>query len=591
MPRIRVVAAFFVAASVLFSAERTIDDFFREFTDEWMRLNTDQAAARRYFTGPEQDATERKISPATREFRMAVEKQYRKGLAELRKFDKSRFTASQRRSAEILEGALQSGLEFIGVEDFSFPLRPSGGAHSGLPSLMAVTHTVNTPRDADNYVARLEHVAPRMDEVVVRAKQLIDKKMTPPQFILRASIAQIEKFVAVPPARNALVQGFDDRMAKVTALPADKREQLRAAAEKITAEQIYPAWRRALALLEKEAVRATNDAGLWRLPGGLDAYETFLKLHTTTNMTADEIHRTGLKLVAEIEQRMDKVVRELGFSEGTFRERLAKARDAAPVYASTEEGRAKYIAEIQRHIVDAEKRAALLFERMPTARVIAQPYPEFMGARAASYRLPARDGSRPGVYQFPIYGLPLTTFGLRTTVYHESIPGHHFQLSLQMEDVNLPRFLRERLFPGSTANAEGWGLYAERVAAESGWYEGDPMGLLGQLDAALFRARRLVVDTGLHAKRWTRQQAVDYLETEAKEFTESEVDRYVSTPGQACAYMIGELKFVELRERAKRETGPAFSLREYHNFVLSLGSVPLGMLDAEVNRWIKSKKS
>jgi uncharacterized protein (DUF885 family) len=591
MPRIRAVAALFLAASVLLSAERSIDDFFREFSDEWMRLNTDIAAASRYFTGPEQDAMERKISPsATPEFRKAVENHYRKGLAELRKFDTSKLPVSQRRSAEILEHQLRTGLEFNRLRDFVFPLGPNR-AISGLPSTMAVSHTVNTPRDAENYVARLEHLAPRMEEVIARAKALIEKKLTPPQFILRASITEIEKFLAVPPAKNVLVEGFDGRMAKVAALPADKRGQLRAAAEKITTEQVYPAWRKALALLESEAPRATNDAGLWRLPGGLDAYNGFLKVHTNTNLTADEIHRTGLRLVGEIEQRMDKIIRELGFTEGTFRQRLAKARDAAAVYPSTDEGRAKYVADVERYIGDAQKRATTLFERMPAAKVSAQPYPEFMGARAASYRMPAPDGSRPGVYQFPVYGLPLTTFGLRTTVYHESIPGHHFQTALQMEDTNLPRFQREGLFGGSTANGEGWGLYAERVAAESGWYEGDPIGLLGQLDAALFRARRLVVDTGLHAKRWTRQQAVDYLETETKEFTESEVDRYVSGPGQACAYMIGEMKFVELRERAKRELGSSFSLREYHNFVLSVGRVPLGMLDAEVNRWIKSKKS
>ena len=589
MPRIRAVAAFFLAASLLLSAERTIDDFFREFTDEWMRLNTDLAASSRYFTGPEQDAMERKIRPITPETHKAAENHYRKGLAELRKFDKSKLTPSQRRSAEILEHQLQTGLETNRFRDFSFPLGPNGV--SGLPSLMAVSHAVNTPRDAENYVARLEHLAPRMEEIITRAKTLIDRKLTPPQFILRASITQVQKFLAVPPAKSVLVEGFDNRMAKVAALPADKRAELRAAAEKITTEQVYPTWRKALALLESEAPRASNDAGLWRMPGGLAAYDTYLKAHTTTNMTADEIHRTGLRLVGEIEQRMDKVMRELGFTEGTFRERLANARSAAPEYPNTAEGRATYIAEIERHIVDAGKRAALLFDRIPAAKVIAQPYPEFMGAGAASYRLAAPDGSRPGVYQFSVYGVPLTTYGLRTVVYHESIPGHHFQGALQMEEPNLPRFLRDRIFGGSTANGEGWGLYAERLAAESGWYEGDPLGLLGQLDGALFRARRLVVDTGLHAKRWTREQAIEYLDSKPRAFTESEVNRYVSTPGQACAYMIGEMKFVELRERAKRELGPAFSLREYHNFVLSVGLVPLGMLDTEVNRWIKSKKS
>jgi uncharacterized protein (DUF885 family) len=336
---------------------------------------------------------------------------------------------------------------------------------------------------------------------------------------------------------------------------------------------------------------ATDDAGMWRFPNGAEAYNHALKNFTTTKLTANEIHEIGLKMVAEIEGRMDTVLRQLGYTEGNIRARMDKMRAAQPAFPNTDAGRAEYSAYIAGIIADAERRAAQLFDRVPKMPVIARAYPDFMGPRAASYSIGATDGSRPGVYQYPVAGVVLTRFGLRTTAYHEAVPGHHFQGALQAEDTTLPRFLRDRVFGNNSAIGEGWGLYAERIAAEQGWYEGDAVGLLGQLDAAIFRARRLVVDTGMHAKHWTRQQAVDYLGPNPVGSAESEIDRYVANPGQACSYMIGELKIVELRERARAALGARFSLREFHNVVLGAGRVPLDILEQSVDRWIQSKRA
>src|SRR5690606_11258802 len=199
---------------------------------------------------------------------------------------------------------------------------------------------------------------------------------------------------------------------------------------------------------------------------------------------------------------------------------------------------------------------------------------------AASYTAPPLDGSRPGVYQMPLRANRLTNFGLRTLVYHEAVPGHHFQVALSVENDALPKFRQTRALGGISAFSEGWALYAERLAAENGWYEGDPEGLLGQLDAELFRARRLVVDTGLHAKRWTRQQAIEY------GIEASEVERYVVMPGQACAYMIGQLKLIELRDRGRRELGDRFSFKAFHSAVLGAGTVPLDLLEKIVDEHI-----
>jgi len=250
----------------------------------------------------------------------------------------------------------------------------------------------------------------------------------------------------------------------------------------------------------------------------------------------------------------------------------------------TETGRELIMKDVRQILSDAQKRSQALFIHTPKSAVVAVPFPRFREANAAAnYNPPAPDGSRPGTFQIPLRPERMTRYGLRSVVYHETVPGHHFDNALRVENKDLPRFRQIGAFGGISARGEGWGLYAEQLAAESGWYDGDLEGLLGQLDSALFRARRLVVDTGLHAKHWTRQQAVDY------GIEASEVERYVVFPGQACSYMIGQLKIVELREKARKALGDKFSLREYHDLVLNIGTVPLDLLAQQVDQWIKSK--
>jgi uncharacterized protein (DUF885 family) len=588
MVRICVIFSALVCALPLPAPERNVDDFFHAFTDEWMRFHTDLAAAARYFSGPEQDAFERQIEPHTLQHRDAERQLVRKGLAELRSFDRSRMTAAQRLSADIVSWDLDNRIQGEPFQDYEFPLAQTDGAQAALPALLTVRHPLVTARDAENYVVRLGQLAPRMEEAMVEARRIGGKKLLPPKFILQSSIRQIDGFLSTPAAQNALVATFASRIERMKDLPASQRAELRAAAEKITAEQVYPAWRKAKALLEADVPKAGDDAGLWSLPRGLEAYDYRLRQYTTTKMKAEEIHQTGLRMVAEIEGQMDTLLRQLGRTEGSVRARVDKLRNDQPAFPATAEGRAEYEAEINRIVRDAEKRAALLFERVPKTPVVVRPYPEFMGPQAPSYSRAAPDGSRPGMFQFPVFGVPLTMFGLRSVAYHEAIPGHHFQNALQMEDTTLPRFRKDAVFGNNSANGEGWGLYAERLAAESGWYEGDAVGLLGQLDAAIFRARRLVVDTGMHAKHWTRQQAIDYLGPNPAGSAAAEIERYVMRPGQACSYMIGELRIVELRDRAKRELGAKFSLQQFHNVVLGTGRVPLDILEQQVDRWIAS---
>jgi uncharacterized protein (DUF885 family) len=266
------------------------------------------------------------------------------------------------------------------------------------------------------------------------------------------------------------------------------------------------------------------------------------------------------------------------------KERIEKLRaDLMYPNPASEESREQIMRDIEVILRDAQQRAALLFDKRPKAAVIAQPHPKFQEANIAPQSVPpSPDGSRPGIFLYPRRLDWMTKFGLRDVTYHEAVPGHFFMNGLQIENKELPQFRQLRLFGGISAHAEGWGLYAEHLAAESGWYEGDPEGLLGQLDLELFRARRLVVDTGLHAKHWTRQQAIDY------GIEPSGVERYAVWPGQACSYMIGELKIIELREKARKALNGQFSLKDFHNLVLDTGTVPLDILQ-QVDAYIRAK--
>jgi uncharacterized protein (DUF885 family) len=560
--------------------QRSVDDFFRDFTAEWVRGNPDQAAGTRYFTGEEQRRLERQVTPVSAAYQRTRMALARKGLTELRMFDRARMTDPQRVSADVMQWQLDSVVQGEPYLDYFFPLEQFGGVNIGLVNALTVSHPLITESDGDNYIARLGLVGARMNDAIDEARRIAAKGLIPPRFILRATISQMQQFTSTPPAQNPFVTAFASRIEASKEISSAKREALRGQAETIVASQIYPAWQKGVALLESLAPRGTDDAGLWRFDRGPEAYAYNLRRYTTTNLTADEIHAIGLGQVERIEKEMDAVLRQLGRTEGSVKDRIEKLKQDRS-YPNTEDGRARIMADVEGILRDAEKRAVSLFDLRPKAPVVAQPFPKFQEASAAAnYTAPAPDGSRPGTFRIPLRPEQMTRFRLRSLVYHETVPGHHFQVALDVENGALPRFRRIRAFGGIPALSEGWGLYAERLAAESGWYEGDEEGRLGQLDLELFRARRLVVDTGLHAKRWTRQQAIDY------GIEASEVERYVVYPGQACAYMIGELKILELRDRARNALGDRFSAKDFHTAVLRTGTVPLEILERQIDAFI-----
>ncbi len=568
-------------------APRTIDDFFREFTDEWVRNSPALATSQRYFTGAEQDKLERTMAPVTLAESRKTIALARKGLLELRKFDRAKMTDSQRLWADVMEWQLDIVVDEEPFLDYSFPLQQMNGWNVNVVERFTVGRPLTKARDAENYVAALGLVKARGDEAIEESKRIAGKGIIPPRFILQATIKQMRSFADPAPASNPFVTTFADKIASIKDLPLAKQAQLKAEAEKIVASQVYPTWKKAIAALEAQLPKSNDDAGLWRLKGGDEAYAYFLRRYTTTNLSAEEIHQIGRRQVATIEAQMDTLFRQLGRTQGSVKDRIEKLKlDLQYPNPTGEASREQVMKDFNAIIQDAVKRSESLFDLRPKAPVIGQPFPTFREANAAAnYNAPSADGSRPGVVQFPRRIERMTKFGLKTLAYHEAVPGHHFQIGIQVEDKALPKFMQLRAFGGISANSEGWGLYAERLAAESGWYDGDAEGLLGQLDSELFRARRLVVDTGMHAKKWTRQQGIDYgIET-------SEVERYAVYPGQACSYMMGELKYIELREKALQALGTKFSLREYHNVVLRTGSVPMNVMERQIDGWIAKTKA
>ena len=568
----------------LITTKPSFDQWADVFSAEWMRANPTAATITQYFTGAEQDALDRKLTPFTKEARAVRMAMALRGLGDLAKFDHARFDGQERISAAILEWQLKEIVSGEPFNDYNFVFNQFGGLHVRLVNFLSQTHPIRNKRDIENYLVRLELVAGQMDEGVTQAKEAAARGFLMPDFITKSALGQFDRFLASEPAKNVLVVSLDERAARLKDVTAEERAALVAAAGKTVATSIIPAFQRARALLQAQLPLTNDHAGLCWLPGGDAAYANALRRNTTTDLTPRQIHEIGLKEVARIEGVMDGLLKQLGYQDGSIKERVAKL-EAGLQPPAEPDPRPMLLKRYEDILADAVKRADLLFDVRPQAPCVVKREPAFTEKTAAAhYNAPARDGSRPGTFWAPLPG-PFEMIGMRTLVYHEAIPGHHFQIALQQEMTSLPRFRQDRVFGGATAHSEGWALYAENLAAESGWYDGDIVGHLGQLDDELFRARRLVVDTGLHALKWTRQQAIDY------GIKASEVERYVVNPGQACAYKIGMLKILELRAKAQAALGAKFSLKEFHNTVLRAGNMPLAVLEQVIDDWIATTQA
>jgi uncharacterized protein (DUF885 family) len=556
------------------------------FTQEWARNSPQLATRTQYFTGAEQDALEGQLTlvgewgnaygvgESRKRARLAA-----RGLEQLRAFNRDSLTPAQQLDAAVIEWWLDDAVKNEEFAAHNLVFDQFNGLQLEYVSSLTQTHPVRNRRDIENYLQKLTLVAPRIDQGIVEARAADAAGIRPPRFIIDRTMQQIDGLLQQTGKANVFVATLDERIGALgSAIPPAERTGFVAAAEKTVSESVLPAYQRINAMFAEQLPRSTNDAGVWRLPRGDEFYRRALATHTTTTMTPDEIHAVGLREVARLEAEMDTLLRQLGFTAGSVKERYAQLEQSIQPKGPGDP-RPQILADNVRWVRDAERRAAGLFDLRPQAPVEVQRQPAFSEKTAqANYNSPAPDGSRPGVFRLPLPGPTFELLRTRSLAYHEAVPGHHFQIGLQQEMTELPRFRRAAVFGDITAYVEGWGLYAERLADEEGWYAGDPQGRIGYLNNMLWRARRLVVDTGVHAKKWTRQQAIDY------GIAPYEVERYVVYPGQACSYMIGQLKIVELREKARARRGDRFSIREFHNAVLRAANVPLSALEAAVAR-------
>ncbi len=550
-----------------------------------MRANPLAATSQQYFAGAEQDALDREIiaveipygtplgAAQLEAYRMRAEA----ALKELRTFPRPRLTPVERVSAASLEWQLEDAIHMAEFANQRFVFDQFRGLQVALVNFLSQIHPMRTPRDVDNYLARLARVAPVLDEGIAVARARAAQGTLPPQFILQATLDGIDRFLVPPPPQNVLVTSLAARARVIDGFSADARTAAVSAAERLVRDAIRPAFVRVRTLLAEELPSANDDAGLWRLAQGREAYRAALRFNTTTNLTPDEIHALGLREVARIEAEMDRLLRAIGRTDGTVAERYA-ALEKSVQPPDNPDPRPALIEEHARILRDAEARAESLFDVRPRAKVQVLREPAFTEKNAAAhYSAPAPDGSRPGSVWIPLPGPEYEILGMRSLTYHEGVPGHHFQIALQQESLDIPVYRRKRVFGGLAAFAEGWALYAEQLAVEADWYRGDANGRLGQLHDELLRARRLVVDTGLHVLHWTRQQAIDY------GISAAEVERYVAMPGQACAYKIGELEILRQRDRAQKALGSRFSLQHFHDVLLRTGTVPMAVLEAVVD--------
>jgi len=451
------------------------------------------------------------------------------------------------------------------------------GAYFTVPDFLDNQHRVEDRDGADAFLARLSAFGPAVDAETARINADAGKGVIPPDFIIDLTTGQLTALSHQTPADMAMVKSLERKAAALGLSGYGDR------AARIVETEVKPALARQIEAFQTLRPRAVHDAGVTRrLPDGEAFYAHALKHWTTTTLTADQIHAIGLEQVAEISASIDAILKTQGMTQGTVGQRIdALNKDPAQLYAETDEAKAQLIADLNRQVQALQPRLPQVFGRLPTAGVEVRRVPPAIeaGAPGGYYQGPPLDGSRPGAYYINLREAKnWPRFSLPTLTYHEATPGHHLQVALQRENTGLPQYRRAN---GFSAYNEGWALYAEAVAADDlHVYEGDPLGRVGFLMSYLFRAVRLVVDTGMHAKGWSREQAVDYMVASGAKpvgAANSEINRYASMPGQACAYKIGHTVIARLR--AEEAAKPGFDLRAFHDEVLANGSVPLAVLE------------
>jgi uncharacterized protein (DUF885 family) len=529
------------------------------------------------------------VSPAHEE---KLAKMARDDLQMLREYERSSLSPANQLSYDILEWFLEDLVEGQRWLYHDYPVNQLFGVQSSTPDFMVQIHPILDRRDAHNYTARLTAFGRKFDQLLEGLRLREAKGIVPPKFVIERVLAEMRAFIAVPARDNILYINLRTKLARVAGVPVAERAKLLADAQAAIEQSVYPAYRRLIGYFEHLQPQVTADYGVWKLPDGDRYYDHLIRSHTTTELDAEQVHNIGLAEVARLEKEIDGVLRSQGLVQGTIAERIGQLNvNPRLQYPNDDAGRAACIGDYQHYIDEIVRGLGADFAAPPRLDIKVERVPQFKEKTApGGYSdTGSLDGSRAGVFYVNLRDMrDIHKYQMRSLAYHEAVPGHQLQGVIAQRLAGVPTF--RKILPFS-AYDEGWAVYAERLGWEMG-FENDPLDNLGRLQAEMFRAVRLVVDTGIHRKHWTRSQAIDYMLGKtgmARSDVVSEIERYFVIPGQALAYKIGMLRILELRTRAQAQLGAAFDIRQFHGIVLGSGSMPLGILEKQVDAWIAQR--
>lgn len=518
-------------------------------------------------------------------------------LKDLRALDRAKLSAASKVDYDVVvyqqNQAVTNGDKWkfgdVGGNFRPYVISQQSGAYASVPDFLDSAHRVANAADAEAYLSRLHAFAGAMDQDLVRQREDVAKEVIPADFICDLALGQMKALRDQPPGQTILVTSIVKK-AKAANLSGDWE----ARATKIVTADVFPALDRQIAAMHRVRVKAKPDVGAWSLPNGEAYYADAVKASTTTDYTPEQVHQLGRDQVAEISARLDTILKARGLTQGTVGARLmALNNQPDQVFAPNDAGRAEMLKYLNDHIAYVYTLLPKAFSTLPKAKVEVRRVPVFIqdGAANGYYNSAAPDGSRPAAFYINLKETSdWPRYNLWTLAHHETVPGHHLQIALAQESNRIPALRRYGF--GFSAFSEGWALYAEQLAQEMGANDADPLGEAGFLQSFLFRAARLVTDTGIHAKRWTRAQATQYMvdtigNTPSR--AQREVERYFAGPGQANSYKVGHTVWAKVREEAKTKLGPKFDLKAYHDAVLLSGAMPLTVLQRHVSEWIATQ--
>ena len=483
--------------------------------------------------------------------------------------------------------------EFEEFRYHSYPFNQISGNHLGLVEFMTDTHPIRNVREAEDYIERVRLFDESLSANLIWLEEQKKLGIFAPKFVFDHVIRQLYELINYKDDENPLMQIFVKKINSL-GINDDQVNNLVSELSAVIKSDVKPGFKLILDYMEENYVSSNVNHGVWSLPNGNEFYALRLRSYTTTNYTAEEIHQIGLNEVARIGNRMKEIFLELGYEVNKPVGKMMNELNENPkfLYEDTPDRKEIVIKDYNKMVKEAEEDVRPYFEKFPKSPVEVRAVPEYSEKTAAGgyYQAPSLDGSRPGVFYANLYDIKQTPkFGMRTLTFHEAVPGHHFQIALNQENEDLT--LYRKLGYRTSAYTEGWALYSEQLAVEVGMTK-DLYDELGVLQSEMFRANRLVVDTGIHYKKWTREKAMEYMkETTGMSDTEVrvEIERYIVWPAQATSYKMGMLQILELRDKAKNEMGDKFDLKQFHSIVLDQGIVPLFILEDLIDEWIKSK--